>query len=49
MVLHARVCVMDANSTEITDMCPEVEEADDRTIPHATHAIRSEIQHIVVQ
>lgn len=40
--------VMDGNSAEIPDLCPEVEEADARIIPHAMHAVRSGIQRIVV-
>lgn len=40
--------VMDGNSAEIPDLCPEAEEADARIIPHAMHAVRSGIQRIVV-
>jgi len=40
--------VMNGNSDEIPDLCPEVEEADARIIPHAMHAVRSGIQRIVV-
>ena len=35
--------VMDGKSVEIPDLCPEVEEADARIIPHAMHAARSGI------
>ena len=40
--------VMNGNSAEIADLCPEVEEADARIIPHAMHAVKSGIQCIVV-
>ena len=29
------------------DLCPNVEEADARIIPHAVHAVKSEIQRVV--
>ena len=37
--------VMDGNSVEIPDLCPEVEEADARIIPHALHSVRSNARH----
>ena len=40
--------VTDGNSVEIPDLCPEVEEADARILPHALHAVRSGMQRIAV-
>ena len=39
--------VMDGESVEMPDLCPDLEEADARIIPHAMHAVRSGIQRIV--
>ena len=39
--------VMDGESVEMPDLCPDVEEADACIIPHAMHAVRSGIQRIV--
>ena len=39
--------VMDGEAAEMPDLCPDVEEADARIIPHAMHAVRSGIQRIV--
>ena len=39
--------VMDGKSVEMPDLCPDFEEADAGIIPHAMHAVRSGIQHIV--
>ena len=39
--------VMDGKSVEMPDLCPDVEEADARIIPHVMHAVNSGIQRIV--
>ena len=40
--------VMDGESAEMPDLCPDVEEADARIIiPHAMHAVRSGIQRLL--
>ena len=39
--------VMDGESVEMPDLCPDLEQADAHIIPHAMHAVRTGIQRIV--